>query len=319
MFKSFIFNTFLLLNAINAAFLTPSKIERKFLYLVKYSHADKVFKNLFENDGIRFYEEKWILVAENISLHGFWVPAQNDTNVISAEKTVIPFLGNTCIIEDMLPFVSFFAKTLKANVFLFSYRGYGLSEGDGSTCESNIRNDSIAIFRWVAQTSNLPIILHGYSLGSAVAIALLTDLAELAVNEEKCDSLYKTLWSQIGAVILECPILSIPKYLKQTSWFLRLFRWFCNDKWDSESRLCRLIELRNENDNIIHSEKLLIFFMCAENDNQSPLENTETLFGIVTKKFQKNKVALFKNADHLSIKTHGQYYETLKEYFNKVI
>ena len=69
------------------------------------------------------YEEIHFPAADGVKLHGWFVPGSRDV-------TWIWFHGNAGNISDRLENLTLLHSRLGVNIFLFDYRGYGLSEGN---------------------------------------------------------------------------------------------------------------------------------------------------------------------------------------------
>jgi hypothetical protein len=88
--------------------------------------------------------------------------------------TLLFFHGNAGNISHRLDSIRIFAD-LGLDVFIFDYRGYGLSEGSPS--EPGTYRDATAAWRWLTGERGLApgqILLFGRSLGAAVALELAT-------------------------------------------------------------------------------------------------------------------------------------------------
>lgn len=121
------------------------------------------------------YEDVTVKTSDGLKLHAWFVPSPN-------ERARLFFLhGNAGNIGDRISRLPELVKR-GISVFLLDYRGYGQSEGIPS--ELGIYADAEAGLAWLKRraspggaSQNVPIIYHGESLGSAVAI-------ELAVSNE---------------------------------------------------------------------------------------------------------------------------------------
>jgi hypothetical protein len=88
--------------------------------------------------------------------------------VRDADVDILYFGGNVSRIDDYGGALASSIAGLRANLFLFDYRGYGRSTGV-PTIES-LESDAIAIARFVRERSNgRPLVVHGLSLGSFMA------------------------------------------------------------------------------------------------------------------------------------------------------
>ncbi len=99
-------------------------------------------------------------------------------------RLVICFHGTAgCIASSCRPqsYQTVFAKApYPIHVLAFDYRGYGLSSGTPS--EQGLLQDGIAVVEWAMHVANIPperIVIHGHSLGTAVALALTSHYAAL--------------------------------------------------------------------------------------------------------------------------------------------
>lgn len=118
------------------------------------------------------YREYIFPSSDNVTLHAWFVPAQN------SPVTFFLCHGNAGNISHRLDKI----KTLNeigANVFIFDYRGYGKSEG-GSLCEKTVYEDAESAYRYLTGELGIDekdVIIHGTSLGGAVAIELAQRVA----------------------------------------------------------------------------------------------------------------------------------------------
>ncbi|KAJ4490029.1 alpha/beta-hydrolase [Lentinula aciculospora] len=112
---------------------------------------------------------------------------------------------------------------LGCDVLIVSYRGYGHSSGKPS--EKGLQKDSQAALEYVladAELSRSRIVLHGHSLGGAVAI----DLASR--NPDK-----------ISGLIIENTFLSIPLVAEKIPG-IRHLTFFINQRWESYKRILEI-------------------------------------------------------------------------------
>jgi uncharacterized protein len=110
------------------------------------------------------YKEVYFTTEDGKRLHGWWFPVDGDN------PAVIHFHGNAGNISHRLDLVSQLLKN-KLQVFLVDYRGFGKSEGRPS--EEGLYMDGVAAYdHLVRKEGILPrnIVLHGHSIGAAVAV-----------------------------------------------------------------------------------------------------------------------------------------------------
>ncbi len=115
----------------------------------------------------RQFEDCWFTAVDGIRLHGWWLPHENPRAVL------LHVHGNAGNITHRAVIAEFLHERYGISVFLFDYRGYGRSEGT-PTIEGLIR-DAEAARDYLAVREGIPpesILLHGTSLGGAVAVQL---------------------------------------------------------------------------------------------------------------------------------------------------
>lgn len=109
--------------------------------------------------------------SDGVKLHGWYFEQENSI------ATLLIFHGNAGNISHRLHFIAQLKAHLPVNVFIFDYRGYGKSEGSPS--ESGLYLDARAAYAYLTETlrcASHEIILHGRSLGGAIAIDLAREV-----------------------------------------------------------------------------------------------------------------------------------------------
>lgn len=132
------------------------------------------------------YEDVTFTASDGVRLTGWWIPAEG------ARATVLFFHGNGGNVSHCLD-VAETCTMLGLNVFLFDYRGYGLSSGRPS--EQGLYLDAEAAYTYLVDQRRLEgdmIVLWGRSLGGALACRL--------ASERAC-----------AAVVLESSFVSVPR------------------------------------------------------------------------------------------------------------
>lgn len=145
------------------------------------------------------YEEIRFSTHDGVSLHGWFVPSRE------AERVVLFCHGNAGNISHRLDSIQIF-HDLALNVFIFDYRGYGLSDGQPS--EQGTYRDAEAAWAFLSEQRGYSpgaIVVFGRSLGAAIA-------AHLAQHVRP------------AALILESAFASVPEVAGRHYWFLPV-RW----------------------------------------------------------------------------------------------
>ncbi len=116
------------------------------------------------------YEDVRFAAHDGVTLHGWWIPAPD------ARVTVVWFHGNAGNIGDRVHNIGFLHRMLRANVFIFDYRGYGQSHGGRSDLseEATYRDGEGALtyLRARPEAARTRVVYFGRSLGAAIAIEL---------------------------------------------------------------------------------------------------------------------------------------------------
>lgn len=106
----------------------------------------------------------WFESLDGVGLHAWWIPHRR------ARGTLLYCHGNSGSIAHQIGALRFLRR-LRANLFVFDYRGYGRS--DGRPSEGGLYRDVRAAWRQVVDglgQDPASVLLFGHSLGGAVAI-----------------------------------------------------------------------------------------------------------------------------------------------------
>ncbi|MEO8347885.1 MAG: alpha/beta hydrolase [Acidobacteriota bacterium] len=209
-----------------------SLMERRFLYFpIRRMDAEPA------DYGLRF-EELDLTASDGVRLRGWWIRSQG-------ERVVLLFHGNGGNVSHRLERAKLFADALGVDLFLVDYRGYGLSEGTPS--ERGLYRDGLAIYDAARERGFPPerIVLHGESLGCAVAI-------EVALARPS------------AGVALETPFLSVPALARKHYPFVPTL--LIRSRFDAASNIAR-----------VTAPKL---FLVAERDEIAPPEQGRALFDL---------------------------------------
>ncbi len=144
---------------ISLGFVCLRYIEKRTLF-----YPAKEIEFLPKESGLDF-EDIFFKTIDNLKLNGWFIPHP------AAKYTVLFCHGNAGNISHRLDKIKFFNQ-LGCNVFIFDYRGYGLSEGRPS--ENGLYIDTKSSYDYLLSRGITPnqIIGFGESLGSAAIIDL---------------------------------------------------------------------------------------------------------------------------------------------------
>ncbi|AQZ11752.1 YNL320W [Zygosaccharomyces parabailii] len=174
-----------------------------------------------------------------------------DMQNTSAESTstVLILCPNAGNIGYFIPIADMFYRQMGLSVFIYSYRGYGHSEGTPS--EVGLKKDADAVIQHLSTDKfhkSKKLILYGRSLGGANAIYISAKYSQL------CD-----------AVILENTFLSIREVIPYLFPVLKYFKGLCHDTWNSKQ-------------DIVNCDASLPFlFLCGLKDEIVPPSHMKKL------------------------------------------
>lgn len=113
--------------------------------------------------GLHF-EDVFFDTSDGVRLNGWLIPHRD------SGRTLVWFHGNAGNISHRLENIRLLHDKVEINIFIFDYRGYGLSEGGVS--EEGTYRDGEAAVRWLRERRDVDeksMVLFGRSLGAAVA------------------------------------------------------------------------------------------------------------------------------------------------------
>lgn len=116
---------------------------------------------------IGHFKEIVLKTPDGLKLHGYYLRAENP----DLKKTICYFHGIAGNVDNCLRGIQRLRSAVDCNVFMISYRGYGMSEGEPS--ERGIKIDTQTGLEWLLANSSGKLIAYGFSMGGAIAIDLV--------------------------------------------------------------------------------------------------------------------------------------------------
>ncbi|MFV1997122.1 MAG: alpha/beta hydrolase [Acidiferrobacterales bacterium] len=161
------------------------------------------------------YENVWLRTADNVSLHGWYVPAKK------SKYTLLFFHGNAGNISHRLESLKIFNE-LGLSVLIIDYRGYGNS--GGRPTEAGTYEDARAAWQYLVSERGMDeknIILFGRSLGAAIAAQLATVVSPGGIIVESAftstEALAKTVYWYLPVKLLTRIHYPTAKYISRIS------------------------------------------------------------------------------------------------------
>ncbi len=121
------------------------------------------------------YESVTFETIDEEDIHGWFIPHE------SARATILYFHGNAGNMSDRVQSLQML-YTLRLNIFIIDYRGYGKSTGRPN--EAGTYRDATAAWKYLTVEKQIPadeILVYGRSLGGAIAIELATRVEPAAL------------------------------------------------------------------------------------------------------------------------------------------
>lgn len=136
--------------------------EQKLIY---YPHRGRTLNPNSLGFGV---EDIYFTTADNVRLNAFWLPPP------PGAATVLYFHGNGGNLSGMQPSLTYFHQA-GLGALVVDYRGYGLSQGHPS--EEGLYKDARAAYQECLRrgVSERNLIIHGQSLGGAIAVQLASE------------------------------------------------------------------------------------------------------------------------------------------------
>ena len=220
-------------------------------------------------------EDVWLETSDGIKIHGWRIGAGAE-----AEWMTLYFHGNAGNISHRIEHIAAI-RAAGSHLLMIDYRGYGKSEGSPS--EEGIYRDADAAYRYLRDQGYEPsrIVLHGESLGTAVAV----DLAA----RQPC-----------AGVVLEAPFPSasaVARYVLPV--------------------LGPLVARGLETGNKIRNVRAPVFVIHGDNDEVIPYELGREVFEAANEPKQLWTLEGSHHNDIVSV-AGERYVERLKEFYGKL-
>jgi alpha/beta superfamily hydrolase len=180
---------------------------------------------------------------------------------------------------------------LPANVIWFDYRGMGVSDKKENLSLNSLRTDALKIFDFSKDEfpTNLPITIHGLSMGSLVA-------SYVAVNKK------------IDALILDGAISTVPELVDNL-----MPTW--SKPFYSVNLSPELAEINNVD--FIEEYNKPLLFLIGEDDSTTPVINSKELYNISSS--QIKVLAIIPNTEHGETMRKDKAIKAYQDFINKLI
>lgn len=187
------------------------------------------------------FEEIWFPSEDGTLLHGWYIPG------VTEQPLVMFFHGNAANITHRLDNIAFL-NSMGLPVFIFDYRGYGISKGR-ALAEEDLYRDARGALQWLESKGWQidRIIYYGRSMGAAVAL-------QMAIERPP------------GGVVLECAFTN----LSDIAWEMTPVTYALVGWWSIDARFDNM-------EKIPHLQRPLLMFH-GEKDKIIPWAMGKKLF-----------------------------------------
>lgn len=231
--------------------------------IVRPPHVDARFQDQTPWTGVTHKPDaalrrtpETIIATDGTPLRGYFITCSD------ASANVIFLHGSQGAMYPSRRFLTRIAELFHVNVLAIDYRGYGFSDGRASL--ESMRGDARNIYDWLAaepRNAGRPIVVFGYSLGTALAL-------DLGANRP------------LAGVILIAPFTSAAEFCDRAAprWALGLLRFRADDSLtrinpqpiECAARIaCPLLVLHPEHDEIVPIDLGEKIFDAAESQRKS--------------------------------------------------
>ncbi|KAK3805946.1 MAG: alpha/beta-hydrolase [Linnemannia elongata] len=172
------------------------------------------------------YEDLTLTTPDKVKIKAYLIKHPDDS-VARKRPTILYLHANAGNMGHRLSIADVFYKEFGCNVFMLSYRGYGLSEG--SPTEKGLRLDAQTALDFIKKhpvISETKLIAYGQSIGGAVSIDIV------ARNEDK-----------FSGLIIENTFLSLPKVIPHVLPMISKVVFLCHQVWNSEQMIQQITRL----------------------------------------------------------------------------
>jgi fermentation-respiration switch protein FrsA (DUF1100 family) len=228
------------------------------------------------------WEELSIKTPDGIHLQAYFIKQASSTPTTA----ILYCQANAGNIGHRIPIARMLYRRFHCHVFMFSYRGYGKSQG--YAYEQGIKIDAATMLKYLKGRSEVrDVVVFGQSIGGAVAI-------DLVASHEQ----------DVKALVVENTFTSVPDLVPFVIPMLRYFTFLCTEKWWSLNRI-RLIE------------RIPVLFLVGDRDELIPPFMSKKLFDAV--KTTKKEIVTIQGGMHNDTCIKPDYWTHLIAFWKKQI
>ncbi|KAJ1862316.1 bem46 protein, variant [Coemansia sp. RSA 2703] len=267
--------------------------QRDMVYPAAFPAQSRDRVSLPSQYGMPHFDDIRLETPDKVLIRGYLIKRATDEETKRA-PTLIYFHANAGNMGHRLPIAKMMYETLGCNVFMLSYRGYGLSEGQPS--EAGLKTDALTALEFIRShplTANTKLVAFGQSLGGAVAI-------DIVANNEP----------EFAGIILENTFLSIAKMVPNVLPILKYVTFLASEKWESEQSIRKITSVP-------------ILFLSGLQDDLVPPPQMRKLHELAMRNQNEGKMKVsweeFDNGKHNDTCIQPGYYEKISEWWKATV
>ncbi|KAF9965281.1 hypothetical protein BGZ70_005127 [Mortierella alpina] len=172
------------------------------------------------------YEDLTLVTPDKVQIRAYLIK-HTDDDLARRRPTILYLHANAGNMGHRLSIADVFYRQFGCNVFMLSYRGYGLSKGSPS--EKGLRIDAQTALDYIKNhpvIGQTKLIAYGQSIGGAVSIDIV------ARNEDR-----------FSGLIIENTFLSLPKVIPHVLPMISSVSFLCHQIWNSEHMIQQIATL----------------------------------------------------------------------------
>ncbi|KAJ2357920.1 bem46 protein, variant [Coemansia sp. RSA 2618] len=266
--------------------------QRDMVYPAAFPAHSRERVSLPSQFGMPHFDDIRLETPDKVIIRGYLIKQATDEETKRA-TTLIYFHANAGNMGHRLPIAKLIYDSVKCNVFMLSYRGYGLS--DGRPSEAGLRTDATTAIEFIRShplTANTKLVAYGQSIGGAVAIDAV------AAYE-----------AEFAGLVLENTFLSIPKLIPSVLPILKYVTFMSSEKWNSEAEIQRIT-------------KVPILFLSGLQDELVPPPHMRQLFELASGiESEKPRITWeeFPRGNHNDTCVQPTYYERIAAWWKETV
>ena len=229
-----------------------------------------------------------ITAKDGTALHGYFLAAPN------ARLNVVWFGSSKTAVEDTMPFLLIYRDTMNANILAMNFRGYGKSGGKPEW--DDLFSDGGQVLhrmRTRPEAKGLPVVLHGFSLGSFVAV-------KVASQESQTNG--------FAAIMIQGSGTNVAEWVDyKTPWYAKPFVTV-----NVHPKLAALDSLQ-----VIPKITAPTLIMTGHQDNDAPYQMSEHLYRVSPAKSKQLKI--FPDGTHDNLHEQSDYWPSIKSFLEPIL